>query len=297
MSASAKEYRKQMRESCPFCNMNGRSDLVRRHILKAHSFTGELNTTNEMTKNYFYRLPDDERKILISYKAGIADRPETKSQHNILYCFECHQLDAFPYGGRIASQYYDKCKEHHCKEKQKRKARIITPKAEKGAGAGAPSPSPAPAPVVAPVRDIYEAMLSDVLENPAFLSYRKTIYQFYDDAVEPDPEDEDDEGSPATTGKEWLMGLLKFIPQSQKRLEDAETRITARFAETKEQQEAAIRELEREVACLNTTIREKTEHIDNLSRLLCKTAAEKTVIETENDRLKAQLKALKEQTE
>lgn len=275
--------------------MMGRSDLVRRHIIKAHSFTGELNSTNELTKNYFYRLPNDERKILISYKAGIADRPETKSTHNILYCFECYQLDAFLYGGRSASQYYDMCKEHLCKEKQKRKPRTTTPKAEKVAGgAGAATP---PAPVVAPVGDIYEAMLADVLENPEFLPYRKTIYTYYDEATEPDPEIEGDEGTPATTGREWLQTLLKDIPALHRQKEQAEARGAAKGALEIQRLEATVLDLERELACLRTALREKTELVGNVSQLLCKAVAEKTAIEQENDRLKAELKALKERTE
>jgi hypothetical protein len=243
--------------------------------------------------NYFYHPTDEQPNIIISFKGGLLDVEGSKSADNYLCCHSCFKSEELGYlGGASARDNLMKCVlSHVCKVKQVRKKR--RPDAVGGFPAGSLATSRPDAvggfPVVSVREDPYEAMLSDMLENPRFSRVRDTISQFYDEA--------EDEDTPATTGIDFLLELLKFVGASQKALQQTQAKAEERFATERERHNDTVSELETTLGCLRTELHNNEQQRLSLSKTLCEAISTKVRLVEENDRLKAELKALKNKTE
>jgi hypothetical protein len=236
---------------CPFCYYEARSDLLRRHIISRHPYDTVINKRAPLSKNYFFQLPGEERKILVAYKCGVEDMPDTNSAFNMFYCFECHRWKETGHSG-ARQRFFDFCHSHTCTKTQER-AKRKAPESKKEPIVMAANP--------------YDCVMTDILKNADYDRYRDIIERFYT------PEDEE-EDEPATTGKEYLLATHKYMQGVDRQLQLVQQKAEARFEREKAELLADVQNAEAQNACLRTEIREQKELTDRANQQLCQKTEE-----------------------
>lgn len=243
------------KKPCPFCNYEARTDALRRHIKSVHPYDSVLNKRNPLSQNYFFQLPGDERKILVSYKGGAEDIPDTRSAFNMYCCFECYTWVQTGYCP-LRTKFNDFCSSHKCKARKSRAKRTEKPKTTATAAS-----------VDAPRTDPFEETLALILDRSEFRQYSDVITLFYSPA-------NTEEDEPATTGLQYQLDMHKYFKKVNKELSNAQQKAATEFWAERGELMEEVKTLESQLGCLRTELQKQKELTNSANQQLCLKAAE-----------------------